>query len=240
VMRLQTVGSPQASEFDLSRSEGHLTAPDGRFAVLLGAAAWRRLPSAVRQRFSKALGSQTSVTYAGEIVECRRTRLGKLLATLCRLIGAPLPLHDHVGVPAAVTIFADGATGGQHWTRIYGRPRGFPQVIHSTKRFAGPTGLEEYLGCGFGVALTVSTDAQALHFHSDHYFFALGAVRQRLPHWLGPGALTVSHVERGGGYFAFVLTLRHPRFGEIIRQTGVFQECSLSHLYGDVSGVTTH
>lgn len=227
-MRLQTVGSPQALEFVPSPFESDLAPPDARFAALLGSAAWLRLPSAIRQRFSKALGSQTSVTYAGDIVECRRTRLGRLLATLCRLIGAPLPLHDHVGVPAAVTVFADGATGGQHWTRIYGRPRGFPQVIHSTKRFAGPTGLEEYLGCGFGVALTVSADTRALHFHRDHYFVALGAVRLRLPRWLGPGALTVSHVERGGGCFAFVLTLRHPSFGEIIRQTGVFHECVAS------------
>lgn len=232
-MGRQTAGSLQAWGLGPSSPERHLVPPDPRFAALLGADAWLRLPSAVRQRFGKALGLRTSVTYAGEIVECRRTRLGKWLALLCRLIGAPLPLHDHIGVPAAVTVFADGATGGQHWTRIYGRPRGFPQVIHSTKRFAGPTGLEEYLGCGFGVALTVSADAQALHFHSDHYFVSFGAFRLRLPHRLDPGALTVSHVERGGGNFAFVLSLRHPRFGEIIRQTGVFHECVAS---GDKEG----
>ena len=228
-MRFQTAGSPQASRCEPSAAAGHRVPADQRFAALLGAEAWLRLPSAVRQRFGKALGSQTSVTYAGEIVECRRTALGKLLAALCRAIGGPLPLHDDVGVPAVVTVFADEATGCQLWTRIYGRPRGFPQVIHSSKRFAGPTGLEEYLGCGFGVALTVDADLQALHFHSDHYFVALGAVRLRLPHWLGPGALTVSHVERGGGRFAFVLALRHPYFGELIRQTCLFHERFAHH-----------
>jgi hypothetical protein len=107
---------------------------------------------------------------------------------------------------------------------MYGRTRGFPQVIHSSKRFAGPTGLEEYLGCGFGISLTVSSDAEALHFHSDHYFIAFGAIRLRLPRWLGPGALTISHIERGDGWFAFVLMLRHALFGEVIRQTGMFRE----------------
>jgi hypothetical protein len=50
----------------------------------------------------------------------------------------------------------------------------------------------------------------------------------RLPLWLGPGALTISHVDCGEGGFNFVLVLRHSLFGEIIRQTVRFQEC-LSH-----------
>ena len=69
-----------------------------------------------------------------------------------------------------------------------------------------------------------STDEQALHFHSDHYFLIVGRVRLRLPRWLGPGALTISHVDQGDERFAFVLSLVHPLFGEIIRQTGIFRE----------------
>jgi hypothetical protein len=107
---------------------------------------------------------------------------------------------------------------------MYGRAHGFPQVIHSSKRFGGTTGLEEYLGGGFGIALAVSADAEALHFRSDHYFFGLGAARLRLPAWLAPGQLTISHVDRGDGGFAFVLALRHPLCGEIINQTGLFRE----------------
>jgi hypothetical protein len=30
------------------------------------------------------------------------------------------------------------------------------------------------------------------------------------------GALTISHIERDDGWFAFILTLRHPLFSEII------------------------
>jgi hypothetical protein len=197
---------------------------DLRFATLLGAEAWARLPGVIRERFSRRLGPGVSVVYAGEIVESRRNLAGRILAELCRLIGAPLPLHDDVGVPAVVTVTEDEAAGGQFWTRLYGRARGFPQVIHSTKGFAGPTGLEESIGGGFGIALTLSAEPHALHFHSDHYFLRLGPLRLRIPPWLGPGDLTVSHVDCGDACFAFVLTLRHPLLGELITQTALFRE----------------
>lgn len=197
---------------------------DLRFRALLGPEGWARLPIAVRARFEKRLSPGASVTYAGEIIESRRHWFGRLLAQTCRLIGAPLPLNDDLGAPAVVTVTEDGQSGGQFWSRMYGRADGFPQVIHSSKRFGGPTGLEEYLGCGFGIALSLSTDDYALHFHSDHYFLRLGSFRLRLPRWMEPGALTISHVDGGYGWFAFVLTLTHPLLGEVMRQTGMFQE----------------
>jgi hypothetical protein len=197
---------------------------DLRFAALVSSSAWSGLPQTVRQRFSKRLLPGASVTYAGQIVESRRTYFGWLLAQLCRLIGAPLPLSDDLAAPAVVTVTEDRATGGQFWTRMYGRPSGFPQVIRSSKRFTGPTGLEEYLGCGFGIALRVDADDRALHFRSAFYFVSVAGWRVRLPRWLAPGDLTISHIDRDKGWFDFTLVLDHPLFGEAIRQTGLFRE----------------
>ncbi len=197
---------------------------DLRFRALVGRADWAALPAQVQERFSKRPTGGTSVIYQGCITECRISRAGWLLARLCRMIGGPLPLSRDTGVPAVVSITEDVATGGQFWTRVYGRRRsGFPQVIHSIKRFSGPTGLEEYLGFGFGIALTITADAAALHFHAEHYFFSIGRFRWRLPRLLTPGALTISHVDHGGGWFAFILTLRHPHFGELVHQSGIFR-----------------
>lgn len=197
---------------------------DMRFSTLLGADAWQLLPAPVRARFAKRLGAGQAVTYAGTIHESRKSLAGQLLAQACRLIGAPLPLADDLGVPAVVTVTEDGASGGQFWSRMYGRRRGFPQVIHSSKRFSGPTGLEEYLGCGHGIALALKADATALHFVSDHYFLKIGGWRLRLPRFMSPGHLTISHIERGSGMFEFRLQLNHPLLGEIIRQSGNFRE----------------
>jgi len=127
-------------------------------------------------------------------------------------------------VPATVSVTEDPASGGQFWTRIYGRRRGFPQVIHSSKRFRGPTGLEEYLGSGLGMALTLHGAGDTLQFRSDHYFVQLFGRRVRLPARLSPGATTVSHIDHGDGRFTFILELCHPRLGVLVRQAGLFRD----------------
>lgn len=199
-------------------------AGDPRFRALIGEAAWAELPEATRARFSKHIAGGTAAVYAGEVVECRLGAAGWLLANLCRLIGAPLPLSRDAFVPATVTVTEDQACGGQYWTRVYARRRGAPQVIASCKSFSGPTGLEERIGGGVGIALRVEVAGGALHFLSDHYFVTAGRWRLRLLRWLEPGRLTISHVDCNHGLFAFVLELRHPRLGELIRQTVMFRE----------------
>jgi len=197
---------------------------DLRFRALLGAEKWAALPPAVRKRFSKRLGGARSVVYAGEVVECRMNLAGRLFAQAMRPFGAPLPLGTDTMVPAIVSVTEDTAEGGQFWVRQYGRKRGFPQVIHSAKRFAGPTGLEEYLGLGLGVALRLRVEGEALLFVSDHYFFRFGTLRLRLPRFLTPGRLTVGHVDCDHGWFAFTLDLTHPALGTLVHQTALFTE----------------
>jgi len=194
------------------------------FRNLLGAECWDALPATVRARFRRRIEAGACVTYVGEIAECRMSGLGWLLANLARLVGAPLPLHRDTGVPACVTVTEDMAGGGQFWTRQYGRRRGFPQVIFSAKRFAGPTGIEEYLGLGLGIALRMAAEDGVLWFLSDHYFLRLGKLRLRFPRWLRPGDLAIGHVDCGGGRFAFTLDLTHPIAGELIHQLAVFAD----------------
>jgi len=197
---------------------------DIRFRDLVGDAAWLSLPEATRARFGKRVANCRASLYAGEIVECRMSRAGWLLAQLSRLIGSPLPLSRDCGLPAVVSVTEDTAFAGQFWTRIYGRADGFPQVIHSSKRFAGPTGLEEYIGCGFGIALRVEVADGALQFISDHYFFGGERFRIRFPRWAAPGHLRISHVDCNHGWFAFALDLHHAWLGELISQTVMFHD----------------
>ena len=131
---------------------------DLRFRALLGEADWAALPLPIRRRFSKRLAGGDTAVYTGEVIETQMSRAGWWLAQAARLIGGPLPLSRDAHAPSVVTVTEDVATRGQHWTRLYARRHGFPQVVHSSKRFAGPTGLEEYVGCGVGMALTIHVE----------------------------------------------------------------------------------
>lgn len=200
------------------------SATDLRFRLLLGEAAWASLPAAVQARFSKRLGAGVVTLYRGAVVETRLSRIGWLLAQCLRPIGAPLPLRPECGGAAVVCVSEDAKTGGQCWSRLYASAHGLPQVIHSAKSFAGPTGLEEHIGMGIGMALNVEASADGLTFVSAHYFWQVGRVRLRLPSWMTPGRTTVVHRDLGVGHFAFDLSVRHPWFGELVHQHALFQD----------------
>lgn len=197
---------------------------DMRFRRLVGEDAWGALPEAVQRRFSKRLSGDAVALYRGRIVKARRNMWGWCLAQALRMIGAPLPLSDDSNVAAVVSVSEDARSGGQVWSRLYARRDAFPQVIHSAKRFAGPSGLEEYVGRGIGMALRVEPFAEGLRFVSDHYFLRCFKRRWRLPRWMAPGRCVVAHHDKGEGQFLFSLSLVHPLFGELIVQEGVFRD----------------
>jgi Domain of unknown function (DUF4166) len=197
---------------------------DTRFRSLMRAEDWESLPAAIRRRFSKRLANGATALYAGEVLETTMSRMGWLWAQVLQLIGGPLPLTRNRHVPAVVVVTEDHACRGQIWTRLYGRPGRFAQVVQSTKRFAGPTGLEEYVGYGVGMTLTVEAREGALIFRSRDYFIELFGSRWRLPGWLAPGDTIVTHAELPDGRFSFTLQLIHPLLGHMIRQMAMFRE----------------
>jgi hypothetical protein len=197
---------------------------DTRYRALLGEAAWASLPEAVRLRFSKPAAAGSVTVYRGRVVATELSWLGGLLANLARVVGGPLPFASGACGAAIVTVVEDPAFQGQVWTRSYARAGRFPQVIHSAKRFTGPTGLEEYLGCGLVMRLAVSAEAGTLVFRSVGYGLELFARFLPFPAWLAPGTCEVRHRDEGGGRFSFMLTLVHPLAGRLVRQVALFED----------------
>ena len=221
--RRELCAEPVADERDAASGAAPAVG-DLRFRRLLGEAAWAELPEPVRRRFSKCLAPGETLIYRGAVVATELSRCGRVLSFVTRLIGSPLPLSDGATGPALVVVTEDRQLGGQSWLRIYSRSGRFPQAIHSAKRFRGPTGLEEYVGCGIGMALQVEVEAGSLLFRSVGYFLEVGRWRLPLPRVLHPGRMLIAHRDEGGGRFSFRLTLTHPAVGQLVHQLAYFSD----------------
>lgn len=207
-------------------------ADDPRFRDLLGAEAWGRLPAPVQRRFARPLADGAVRIFRGSVTATSLSLAGRILARAARLVGGPLPDTDGATGPAVVVVSASPSLNGQIWTRTYTRPGRLPQTINSVKRFAGPTGLEEYLGWGLVMRLTVQGECgpcdttSALVFRSAGYDLLLFRRRIPLPRLLTPGQCTITHRDEGAGRFSFTLSLDHERLGRLVHQVAHFDEAS--------------
>lgn len=195
-----------------------------RYRRLVGEAAWLELPETVRHRFSKVLAPQQQTIYRGEVVRTELSAAGQLLAQLARVLGGPMPFTPGATGPSVVIVTEEPSMCGQVWTRCYARPGRFPQVIQSAKRFQGATGLEEYLGYGLVMRLTVHVEERQLVFRSAGFSLCLFGRNIPLPGWLAPGRCVVTHRGETDERFSFTLTLDHPWLGRLIRQVAFYEE----------------
>ncbi len=202
---------------------GALAHADANYRDLVGIADWLRLPRDVQQRFDRVLAAGESVIYAGEVISTERTLVGWLWSQLLWCVGGPLPLKVLNHVPSTVVVTADAADT-QCWTRIYHEPGQLPQVIRSMKSFSGPTGLEERVGSGLSMALTLCVEPRTLVFRSAGYHWRCGPMQLRIPDWLTPGCMEIRHREEGAGRFSFTLTVTHPWCGRVIHQVASFRD----------------
>lgn len=194
-----------------------------RYPALLGRH-WRILPPAIQRRFMKYTHPRAAIIYQGRVHKTRLSRLGRVLARVTLVIGSPLPLEHGARGPATVIVREATDFNGQYWTRVYPTSRAMPQVIQSAKKFAGPTGLEEMISPRIGVALTLRARRDSLSFTSSGYFLLLAGRRIPIPRILSPGQMTVTHRQTGRRRFRFTLQLTHPVVGELVYQTGIFEE----------------
>jgi hypothetical protein len=191
---------------------------------LLGEFAWRRLPEAVRERFSEPT---RHVDYIGEFDIVRASLLGRAIAWISTLIGTPIVPRTGHGVSAVIHV--GPVERGASWIREYQWPRGSVSRVHSTKVIGVDGTLVEELPVGLRMPLDVFERHGVLHFVSLGYYFDTGlrlgsrTLKIPLPHWLSPGTTHVEHADEADGWFRFTMTVTHAFFGEIYYQTGRFR-----------------
>ena len=96
ISALKTNASPALETSTTKPEIGNSELGDLRFRALLTDDAWASLPPAVRKRFSKRLNGGATAIYSGRVTEIRVSKLGRVLAQILRVIGAPLPLSSTI------------------------------------------------------------------------------------------------------------------------------------------------
>jgi len=191
---------------------------------VLGEVAWQRLPPAVRVRFGEPV---RRVDYVGAFELVRASWVGRIIATVCRLIGTPVV--PRTGRNIAAVVHVGPTRDGVSWNREYRWPNRHPYLIRSTKVLDADGSLVERLPARLCMPLRVYESGGTLHFVSRGYYFDLGVSRSGkrrripLPHLLSPGTTHVQHCDEPDGWFRFTMSVRHPLFGEIFYQTGRFR-----------------
>jgi hypothetical protein len=204
----------------LDSGQRHAGHPSIRRAI--GERGWARLPAAVQARFADDV---LDAEYQGQFDIVRASLAGKILAFVCRLIRTPIASHTGENVPATVRVFAN-AHGGMVWKRTYRFSNGRTCVVSSTKQVDGDGCFVEALPAGLRMPLDVFERDGILHFVSRGYFFDWFGARIHLPDALPPGTTHVEHIDEGGGWFRFTMTVAHKWFGEVYFQTGRFRAAS--------------
>jgi len=194
------------------------------FARLVGAPGWARLPVAVRRRFAVYPRVGAAITYRGVMHTVSASRLGLILAQLCRLIGTPLAPWRGADVPTEIVLRAAPTVRGITWERTYRYADRPAVLVRSTKRIGRDHGLLEVVGGGFGMRLAVYEHQAALHFRSQRYFWQIGPWQIPLPDLLTPGVAHVVHTDLGAGRFRFAMTFTHALLGVLFEQVGTFTE----------------
>ncbi len=208
--------------FNTRQADEALEYPD--FAKILGKAQWSRLPPLVRRRFEREDAGFKERIYAGQMSVIRATKLGKLLAFFCQIIGTPVVPLTGKNVGMFVRLFNVPSVRGIAWERIY-RFDNHPIItVRSTKMLGDANTLVEMLGFGLRMPLQLSEKNGDLYFESTGYFFQWGWLKIPLTHWFPPGKTTVIHRDLGNGKFNFILQTNHPWFGEMFYQEGSFQD----------------
>jgi hypothetical protein len=187
---------------------------------VLGDAAWRRLPQAVRVRFAE---DAPDANYAGAFEVVNASALGKFFAWLGALVGTPVVPRTGVNVAARVAVRR--TRDGIEWHREY-HWGDRVDVVTSTK-IVREDGLIERLPARLNMPLDVREENGVLVFESRGYYFDFGfggffSLRLPLPTFFSPGRTRVEHVDLGNGWFRFTLIVMHPWFGEMFFQSGRF------------------
>jgi len=187
---------------------------------------WENVYPPVRARMNKLLTSPSETVFKGKgVVRC--SKIGWCFAQFCRLLGSPL-FWKQGNDTALVVKVVPTPNGLRCWHRSFEFADGTTQIVKTTKVVDSKLGFLDAVGEQgekmLATKMDVWTKGKSLHFKGTRYFLRLGLFNLPIPNILTPGTLRAEHKDLGNGNFQYILSFKHPIWGETFYQDGIFRE----------------
>ncbi len=209
-------------------------AATGLLSRHLGFGGWLRLHPAAQTHWAEV--DRAAQDLKGRI-SGHATLIGRIVAWLARLAGCPFGPVNREDVPVSVRLWL-GADGVKlYWQRRYDIPGRAPLFVRSTMSNLPDGRLAEIFPSGLGVTLRLEETNGRLSFTSTGFVWRTSRRLLSIPHWLGPGRLSVVEGCGADGTHSLSLTLTHPWFGTIYRLDGTYRAVADATLRPDTADV---
>jgi len=183
--------------------------------------AWCNLSPKTQKRFENDPERQE---YIGLMSEVSCTRLGKMMAAFAKLFGSPLIPHSGRDVPIEVLVYKKPGNSDIFKKRTYFFKNTPPFTVQTHMHVNERGEFMEYAGLGLGLKMAVRAKDGKLYFHGLGYGLSVGKYLLPIPAFLSPGIAFIEHSDYGEKQFRVRIEMRHPWFGVMFIQDGVFGE----------------
>lgn len=185
---------------------------------------WQNLSPKTQARFEIDPTHEIPKEYVGEMTEVGCSWVGALLANMTRLIGAPLIPYSEKNVPIDVTVFKKPENPAIYKKRTYRFKNHKPFTVLSWMKLGAKGQFQEFVGFGLGMNMILDAKDQKLCFLGQGYFLEIFGFCIPIPFFLSPGKALIIHSDHGDNAFRVRIEMRHPWFGLMYMQDGVFRD----------------
>ncbi len=180
---------------------------------------WSTVHPAIRDRMDRMLESPHATVFRG--TGCvKRSRIGLFFAVVSRIFGSPLVAKQGEQVTTTVRV-APTENGFRCWHRHFVFPDGGQKLVQTTKMISPTFGMMDVVGARgeslLGTRMRIWSEGKSLCFQSTGYVLRFRSFTVRIPSILTPGVLYAEHRDQGNGSFRYMLSFRHPLWGETFR-----------------------
>jgi len=183
---------------------------------------WQHLPPVIQRHYCLQANHKLANLVTGTMY-VRYPKFVRPMLFITRLMGGLVDLKgENLSVRVEKWLSADNSDT-LFWKRTIQAHDGQSTVFASRMEYQQDNQLIEFVGCGFGLLLTVTVENSRLIYRSNGHLWQIGKLRIPIPDVLFLGHATITETAISENQFELDFRIKHPLFGDTYSYGGVFQ-----------------